>query len=65
MNSPKQMVLRTIALLDEWEEKRHQDPAQAGKILKQSDVVFGSSDLQEGLSKIVSDNRRTIGRGVK
>jgi hypothetical protein len=65
MNSPKQMALWTIALLDEWEEKRHQAPEQAGKILKQSDVLSGTLNLEEGLSKIVGDNRRTIAKGAK
>jgi hypothetical protein len=65
MNSVKQEAIRLIGFLGEWEETRHNDPVRAGKTLKQSDVIFGASNVQEGLAKVVGDNKRKIAKGVK
>jgi hypothetical protein len=63
MNSPKQSALRLIAALGDWEETRHKDPVRAGKILKERDaVIVGTSDLTDGLSKIVRHNEWLIGK---
>jgi len=62
MNSPKQNAIRMIGYLSQWEEKRHSDPVQAGNVLKQSDVVYGTSDLPDGLAKIIARNEQMIGK---
>jgi hypothetical protein len=62
MNFPKQNALRMIGYLGEWEEKRHKDPVRAGRVLKESDVIYGTSDLPDGLAKVIAHNERMIGK---
>ena len=65
MSYPKQNALRLIGYLAEWEKTRRYDPVSAGNMLKQSDIIFGSSDVQEGLAKLVGDNKQKIAKGAK
>jgi hypothetical protein len=59
----KQNTLSLLKALGEWEETRHNDPVRAGKILKERDaVVVGTSDLTDGLTKIVRHNEWLIGK---
>jgi hypothetical protein len=62
MTSPKQNAIRWISYLGDWEDKRHKDPVQAGKVLKQSEVVYGASDVSDGLAKIIAHNQQLAGK---
>jgi hypothetical protein len=63
MNSPKQMALRYIAALGEWEETRHKDSVKADKIMRETgEVVFGSRDVTDGLEHIAHHNEWLIGK---
>lgn len=58
--SAKRQALTLLKDLIEWEDVRHTDSLKANEILRQEGSLFGASDVQDGLLKIIRYNENLV-----